>query len=73
VGHPTVKLSSLELDAEEIRVMREEAGVQMGLDGGEINTIVFRTWVVTHDCETKQGKQQYGQKTCWRFVSLQNG
>jgi hypothetical protein len=39
----------LELEAEEIGVVREESGIEVALDGGEVVRVVFEAGMVTLD------------------------
>ena len=71
LGHAAIKLSGLHLKPEEIRVVREEIWVEIGLDGCEINSVIFSAGVVTHHCKTEQCEQEHGEKLGWKVVSLQ--
>ena len=56
--HPAVKGCGLQLEAKEIGVVRKESGIEIGLDGAEVDAIVLRAGVVAHDRKTNHGKHQ---------------
>ena len=64
-------MSGLELKPEEIRVVRIERRLQVGLDRSKINAVVLDSGVVAHHRETHHGKDQNQQQVDQGIVSLQ--
>jgi hypothetical protein len=58
LGDDGVKDCRPQLDAEEVGVMGEERGLQVGLDAGEIDAVVFHAGVVAHDEEAERGEKK---------------
>lgn len=51
---PVMKESGLQLEPEEVGVVRVEGGVQNTFDCGKVDTIVFHARVVSHDNESQE-------------------
>ena len=67
--HPCVKECGFELQPEEFSVVREERGIQVRLDGRQIERVVLEPRMVAHDQEPKRRKQQSSQKIEWNGVA----
>ena len=48
---------SLQLNREELRIVREQRGIQIMLDGGEVNFIIFRAGMVSGNHHAQGGQQ----------------
>jgi len=57
--NPIIENRGLQLYAEEVRIVRIERGVQIALNCGQINAIVFRTRVISHH---REGQEREGQQ-----------
>ena len=62
VRHPRVEYAGAHLQLEESRVVREESRIQIRLDGGQVDAVVFDAGVVPHDAEAKHRERQDQQK-----------
>src|SRR5256885_15564848 len=53
-GNQLVKYRRLKLQGEELEIMWVELWIQMPLDGGKIDSVIFHSWVITlkQDCES---------------------
>jgi hypothetical protein len=61
LGDDLVKDRGLELGFKERGVVGEELGLEIVLDGGEVDGIVFSAGMVAHDQKGHQGKEQHEQ------------
>ena len=59
-----VKDGGLELDGEEFGVVREERGIQIAFDGCEVEGVVFKAGMISHDEEGDDGEQEY-ERELW--------
>jgi len=70
-GDELVEDGGLELEAEEIGIVGEERGIEVALDGGEVESVVFETGVVALDGDGGSGdEQQKGESAGARQVEV---
>ena len=62
MSHPAVKERRLQLDSEELCIVRIERRVQIGFNRCQIHAVVFKAGVVTHHQKAERSKQQNGQQ-----------
>ena len=62
MSHPAVEDGGLHLQLEEIRIVGVESGIQVGLYGGQIDSVVLEAGMVAHHNEAEHGKRENGQE-----------
>ena len=58
LGYGSVKDRRLQLEAEEVSVVREEGGMKVCLDASEVDAVIFHAGVVSHDEEAEHREEQ---------------
>ena len=66
LGNGTIEDGKAQLEAEEVGIVREECGVEVGLDAGEVDAVILHAGVIAHDeeaeCREKEGEGKRAEK-----------
>ena len=57
-GYDFVKDRGLQLNREEVGIVRIQTWVQVALDGGEVDAVVFRAGVISGDKDADSGQNR---------------
>ncbi len=60
----------LKLQPEEFGVVREQRGIQIALDRGQVKRVVLKAGMVAHHQKCKDGEQGQQQQICGREIAL---